>query len=58
MKSLKLYHVWYILEDYSEVKCWVYTSLDSAHKYPADGVKKSKGVIGYRVQLEEIICDV
>lgn len=58
MKTLKFYHVWYILEDWSEIKCWVYTSLDSAHKYPAEGVKKSKGVIGYRVQLEEVIRDV
>lgn len=54
MDALKFYHVWYILDDGSEIKCWVYTSLDSAHRCPADGVKRSKGVVGYRVKMEEV----
>lgn len=54
MDAVTYYRVWYIMEDFSEIPCWLYTSLDSAHKYPAEGVKNSKGVIGYRVQRRGI----
>lgn len=50
---MTLFEVWYIMEDFRELKCWTYTSLESAHKYPAQGVRNSKGVIGYRVQRRE-----
>lgn len=48
------YQVWYIMDDFREQPCWVYTSLESAHKYPAQGVRDSKGVIGYRVQRKDV----
>lgn len=51
---MTFFRVWYIMEDSSEVLCWVYTSLESAHKYPSEGVKNSKGVVGYRVKREDL----
>lgn len=44
------YRVWYIMEDFSELLCWVYTSLESENNYPVEGVMNYKCVTGYRVQ--------
>lgn len=47
---MRYFKVWYILEDFSEVPCWTYTGIESAHDCPMQGVKNTPGLIGYRVQ--------